>query len=113
MARVRSGSLDCRITIRRASVASSNGFNEPVETWTDLATVWAMRRDASAGESYRALEVGAQISARFTVRWSAMAATIDPRDRVRFEGREYNITAVRNSGRRRWREIDAVARAEA
>ena len=28
-----------------------NEFNEPVETWSDLATVWAKRQDASAGES--------------------------------------------------------------
>jgi SPP1 family predicted phage head-tail adaptor len=105
------GTLDRRITIRRA-VMIANGFNEPVATWIDLATVWAGRRDASASESYRAQEVGAQISLRFTIRWSTQVAGVDPSDRVRFEGREYDITAVRDVGRRQWREIDAVARAD-
>jgi SPP1 family predicted phage head-tail adaptor len=105
------GKLDRRITIRRA-VMAPNAFNELVATWIDLATVWAGRRDASATESYRAQEVGAQITTRFTIRWSPDVAGVDPKDRLRFEGRDYDITAVRDVGRRQWREIDAVARAE-
>lgn len=108
---MRAGQLDHRVTIRRA-VVERNAFNEAVDVWHDLVTVWAMRRDASAAESYRAHEVDAEITTRFTIRWSALAATIDPRDRIRFRGAEYNITAVRDVGRREWREIDAVARAE-
>jgi head-tail adaptor len=65
------GTLDRRITIRRA-VLAPNGFNEPVATWVDLATVWAGRRDASASESYRAQEVGAQISLRRSPRPGAV-----------------------------------------
>jgi SPP1 family predicted phage head-tail adaptor len=106
------GELDRRITIQRATV-TRNEFNEPIESWGDLTTVWAKRRDASAAESYRAQEVGAGITTRFTIRWSMTAATVNPSDRVSFEGRLYNITAVRDVGRNQWREIDAVARAEA
>jgi SPP1 family predicted phage head-tail adaptor len=106
------GELDRRITIQRATV-TRNEFNEPIESWGDLTTVWAKRRDASAAESYRAQEVGAEITTRFTIRWSMTAATVNPSDRVSFEGRLYNITAVRDVGRNQWREIDAVARAEA
>jgi SPP1 family predicted phage head-tail adaptor len=105
------GELDRRITIQRATVAY-NEFNEPVQTWAHLVTVSAMCRDASAAESYRAQEVGAEITARFTIRWSSDVKDVNPRDRVSFEGREYNITGVRNVGRRLWREIDVVARAE-
>jgi SPP1 family predicted phage head-tail adaptor len=105
------GRLDRRLTIRRATPAA-NRFNEPVLIWSDLVTVWAGRRDASANESYRAQEVGAEITTRFTVRWSAAIADVNPRDRVRVDGRDYDITAVRDVDRRRWREIDAVARAD-
>lgn len=105
------GDLDVRITIRRATTAA-NAFNELIETWSDLATVWAKRVDASAAESYRAQEVGAEMTTRFTIRWSSDVDDVDPKDRVAFAGREYNITAVRNVGRNEWREIDAVARAE-
>lgn len=105
------GELDRHITIQRATT-TLNEFNEPIVTWGDLTTVWAKHRDASATESYRAQEVGAQITARFTVRWSTVIATVNPSDRIGFDDRLYNITAVRDVGRNRWREIDAVARAD-
>ncbi len=101
------------MTIQRASPAP-NEFNEPIEVWFDLATVWAKRTDASATESYRAQEVGAEISARFVIRSSTQVADVNPLDRIAFDGREYNITRVGEPAgtRNRWREIDAVARAE-
>lgn len=107
------GKLDRRITIQRATV-TYNEFNDPIESWSDLVTVWAKRTDASAAESYRAQEVGAQISARFTIRYSSDVADVNPKDRIVFGGRDYNITGVRepDSTRNQWIEIDAVARAD-
>jgi SPP1 family predicted phage head-tail adaptor len=107
------GKLDRRITIRRFSVVP-NEFNEPIESWADLAKVSAKRTDASATESYRAQEVGAQISARFVIRLSSQVADVSPLDRISFNEREYNITRVGEPAgtRNRWLEIDAVARAE-
>ena len=105
------GELDRKITIQRATV-TLNEFNELIETWTDHATVWAKRRDASAAESYRAQEVGAEITTRFTIPWSLDVKDVNPRHRVSFDGRLYNITAVRDVGRNHLREIDAVARAD-
>ena len=99
-------------TLDRRATFTPSGFNEPIATWSDLVTVWAGRRDASAGESYRAQQVGAEITTRFTIRWSSQVADVNPSDRIACEGRDYNITAVRDVGRRLWREIDAVARSE-
>lgn len=103
------GRLDRRMTIQRATV-SPNALNESVETWHVLATVYVQRRDASAGESYKAQEVGAKISARFTIRYSPTVADVNPRDRLVHGGLVYDITGVREKDRRRWLEIDAVAR---
>ena len=111
MARKSAGALDRRITIRRAAI-TYNAFNEPVETFNDLVTVWANRNEVTAGEAYRAKEVGAELTTRFLIRYSSQVASVDPRDRIRFDGYEYNVTAVRNIDRNRWREIDAVRRAE-
>ena len=105
------GKLDRRITIQRATVTRGD-FNEEVETWTDLATVFANRRDASASESYRAQEIGAQITTRFTLRWSADVADVNPRDRVVYSGVVHDITGVRETQRNRWLEVDCVARAD-
>ena len=105
------GELDRRITIQRATL-TRNEFNELIETWTDFVTISAKRREASASESYRAQEIGAEITARFTIRWSSDVKDVNPRDRVSFDDRLYNITAVRDVGRNHLREIDAVARAD-
>lgn len=102
--------LDRRITLQRATVAI-NDFNEGVDAWEDLATVFAHRRDASTGESYRAQEVGAQITTRFTIRHSATVADLNPRDRLIYQGVVHEITGVREMERNRWLEIDCVAKA--
>jgi SPP1 family predicted phage head-tail adaptor len=103
------GTLDRRLTIERATV-SPNEFNEPVEVWSTLATVYVNRRDASGAERYRAQEVGAEISTRFTIRWSSRVADVNARDRIVYGGVTHNITAVREKQRNRWLEIDCVAR---
>jgi SPP1 family predicted phage head-tail adaptor len=111
-AQKQAGELDRRITVQRAELATGGDYNEPQEAWTDIATVSARRADASAGEAYRAQEVGAEISTRFRVRWSALTASITPKDRVSYEGKLYNVTAVREPAgtRNQWLEIDCVAR---
>lgn len=106
------GDLDIRIAIERA-VADRNALNEKILTWSTFRTVWANRRDVSGSEGYRAREVGAEITTRFRVRWSASMATVTPSDRVQYDGRVYEITAVRDVERREWREIDTVARSDA
>lgn len=105
------GTLDRRITLQRATV-SYDAFNEPVATWGTLAVVSGGKRDASAAESYRAQEVGAQITTRFVVRYSPALVDLNPVDRLVFLSRTYNITAVREVERNRWLEVDAVARAD-
>lgn len=102
-----SGSLNRRATFQRATV-TFNSFNEEVETWSTLASVFINRRDASAGESYKAQEVGGQLSIRFTIRYSSDVADLNPRDRVLYNGAVYNITGVREIMRNRWMEVDAV-----
>ena len=39
-----------------------------------------------------------------------MVSDLNPRDRLIFRGKTYNITAVREMQRNRWIEVDAVAR---
>lgn len=110
--RLGAGVLDRRVTILVSQI-TINAFNEPIETFAPLFEVAAMRRDVSAGEALRAQEVGADLTARFTVRWSPRMLAVDARDRIRFDGRDYNITGIRErQDRDRWIEIDAVVRAE-
>lgn len=105
------GRFDRRIALKRAST-TMNGFNEPEYSWTTLATVWAAMTPVNDGERMRAGETLANAQCRFVIRWSATAATVDPRDRLTFDGREFDINGVKQIGRREYLEITATARAE-
>lgn len=105
------GALDRRILLQR-SIVTMNEFNEEIETWQTLAAVSSGKRDVSASEGFRAQEVGAELTARFSVRWSPVLADLNPRDRLMIGAQIYNITAVREVERQRWLEIDAVRRTE-
>jgi head-tail adaptor len=105
------GDLDRRVQVRRASLVD-NGLAK-VETFADLGSpVWASKFDVSDSERQRAAEVQASITARFRVRWSTFAAGITPKDRLACEGVDYDITGIKEIGRREYREITAAARAD-
>jgi len=105
------GALDRRITIQTYAI-TRNADNEPVEGFTDLATVWASVNYVSDAERVRAAEVGASISVRFQIRYSATVAGIDAKDRVVFEGKTFDISGVKEIGRREGLEISAAAAAD-
>lgn len=109
------GRLDRRISILRATVAADS-FNEQVETWEIIATVWAQATPVMDAERQRAGETLASKSYRFIIRRSSQVASIDPRDRVTFDGRTYDIQGVKELDypypRRAYLEITATARAE-
>jgi SPP1 family predicted phage head-tail adaptor len=111
MANVNAGTLDQRIAFL-IPVEGVDAFNAPVQTFETFDEVWAARKDVSTMEALRSREVGAEITARFTVRYSLLTARIDPRFRLRHDGADFDITGVRRVGRAHWIEIDARARAE-
>ena len=82
--------LNRKITIQRATTVP-NELNEPVETWADLATVWAKREDASSGEKEAAGQVGAFLMARFTVRRFPQTDDIKQTDRISHDGGVWSI----------------------
>jgi len=105
------GRLDRRILLMRGA-AGTDSFNEPVLTWSALATVWAMAEPVKDGERLSAGQMLAGKLTRFTIRYSSEVADIDPKDRVAFDGRTYDILGVKEIGRREYLEITAEARAE-
>ena len=103
------GDLDRRITFQRSEDAS-NQFNEPIESWGDLITVWAKRRDASDGERVAAGQTGATLMSRFVIRSSVAARAITPTDRIAHDGKLWNIIGVKQAdeGRNRFIEITVI-----
>jgi SPP1 family predicted phage head-tail adaptor len=108
---MQSGPLDRRIVIERAAL-TSNAFGEGVPTWGALAEVWAHKQDVSDKERQQSAEVAAEITTRFKIRWSPDVATVNPKDRVVFDGRVYNLSAVKEIGRREGLELSATARVD-
>lgn len=106
------GELDRKITITRAAV-SRDAVNNEVETWppflTKLSAKW---RPATAREQLAQQEVGADVDDIFEIRWSTQAATINPKDRLIFGERDYNIVEVTEIGRRNRIRIKAIARSD-
>lgn len=91
---------------------TTNALNEQVATWSTIATVWASANPVSDGERLRAGETIADRMVRFQIRYSPDVADVDPRDQVVFDGRTYDISGVKEIGRREGLEITGTARGE-
>jgi SPP1 family predicted phage head-tail adaptor len=108
---MQAGPLDRRVQFRRANMID-DGLSK-AEAWLDHGSpVWAAKADVSDGERWRAGEVAAHITTRFRVRWSLFMAGITPKDRLTCEGREYDISGLKEIGRREGIEITAAARVD-
>lgn len=108
---IAAGNLDRRITLERAT-ESRDAFNDVTLTWSPLATVWASWRPATANERIAAQEVGGEADDVFEIRWSRMAATINPKDRLIYGGRVHEIVGATEIGRREGIRIKAKARTD-
>lgn len=105
---IKAGELDRRITIERG-VDTLDSFGGVDRSWSAIATVWAKVTPISDGERWRAQEVAAEVTTRFLIRWGA---GVLPTDRIRYAGAVYEISGVKEVGRREGQEITAAARAE-
>lgn len=104
--------MDRRLQFLRAAL-TDDGYSA-VETWADYGSpVWAAKIEISDGERWRAGAVDASVTTRFRIRWSSFSAELTPKDRLSCEGRVFNITGIKELGRRDGLEITAAARADA
>ena len=108
---VSAGKLDRRIVLQRFS-ETRDAYNEPVKTWATLASRSASYEPLSDGERFRAGETAANASARFVIRWSSAVQTLNPKDRLTFDGDTYEIVRVKEIGRREGLEITVSGRAD-
>jgi len=108
---MKAGSLDRRIVLER-STDGRDEYNEPVKTWAQLAIRRASYEPLSDGEVLRGSETLAEASARFVIRYSTATATLNPKDRLVFNGLVWQIERVKEIGRREGQEITAKARAD-
>lgn len=109
---IRAGELDRLVTIKRPQAGQPNAINEVIDGWTDVGPLWAKKTPVNDTERARASEQGAVVTDRFLIRWSSDVAALDPRWLLTFDGRTYDISGVKEIGRREGLEITAAARGE-
>lgn len=101
------GKLDRRITLRSVTV-TQDAYGGVVETYADMATVWAQYLPGGGNERFVSAQVYAETQARFYLRWREGITT---QHRVVFDGRDYDIVAADEIGRREGLELRVRARA--
>lgn len=102
------GKLDRRITLQRRTTAA-NAYSEPIETWTNLATVWASIDYplTGSGETFQDAINQAATSVIFTIRYRADVGFIE---RINYGGDTYDIERVSELGRNNHLQIHAKRR---
>jgi SPP1 family predicted phage head-tail adaptor len=106
-----SGDLDRRITVLRSGIERDE-FNNEIPTWFPLLILWAKWRPATARERLAQQEIGASVDDVFEIRWSTVAATVNPKDRLQFGDRQYDIIEANEVNRRYRIRIKASARSD-
>src|SRR5690606_14647083 len=100
------------ISLEQATITVDPVSSERVETWTHDGPDWtwtekifANYKPVSDGEKVAANEKGATLSARFTVRYDSAWSDVNPKDRLIFEGRVFDIWGAKEvDGRRQFIE---------
>lgn len=105
---MRAGALRHRVTFQRATV-TPNDFGEPVQTWADLATVWARVEPLAGKERFAAMQTQADVDYRITVRYQTSLAALAPADRATWSGKTFDIKSVIET-ESRGRELQVFAR---
>lgn len=107
------GSRDRRIVIEYPT-STSDAFGGEIKTWTAIGTGWwASFYPLKDSEVFRNSEATATVTHRFQIEWTNQVwSKIDPRCRIKFDGRIYDVVGIKEIGRRQGIDISATARAE-
>ena len=87
---INAGQLDKRVKIQQATEAR-DAHGQPIETWSDLASVWASIEPLRGREFFAARQFQAETTHKVTIRHRA---GIGPRMRLLFGSRVFRIEAV-------------------
>ena len=104
---MQAGKLDRKIVIQTLT-ETQDDYGGVVESWSELATVWARFIPGGGNESFVAQAVYAEAQGRFHIRWRSDVTT---KHRIQWDGKDWDILAVSEIGRREGLEIIVKARA--
>jgi SPP1 family predicted phage head-tail adaptor len=102
------GHLDRRIILQKRTTAA-NEYNEPIETWTTLDTVWSMVEYPMTGsdEQTTAGLIQATTRVEFTIRYRTDIGFIN---RIQYNSTIFDIERISEVGRNSFLKITAERR---
>ncbi len=103
------GRLDRRIVIEQRT-PTQDAAGQPIDSWAELATVWAEVVPVGGSEVFQAKQFGAETVKKFRIRWRGDVTT---KMRVVYDSDNYDIADVsedRRFERRQFEIITAIAR---
>lgn len=109
---MKAGRRDRRITLQR-KVVTQNETGEEVVSWQDVARpVWAEKIENRGSERFAAQQFIGSTVKTFRILWSVAVSEVTVEHRVLFDGREFDISDVREIGRRVGLEIECFTPSE-
>lgn len=106
---MQAGQLDRRITLQTLDL-TQDVTGQPIEGWSTLDTIWARVRSQRGAERFDAQQVVGRAVTTFLIRHRT-DIEVDTM-RIQYDSRDWDITDVRELGRKEGIEIDATARSE-
>lgn len=102
---MRGGQLDRRIEIQQP-IETQDNSGESIQSWDTIASVWAQKIENRGQERFTAQQLSGRAIRTFRFRWNSRTQEITVKHRIVFDGRSFNITDVREIGRRDGIEVD-------
>lgn len=102
---MKAGRLDRRVILQSCTI-SQEADGGVIRTYQNVATVWASVTPEKGQENFADDQPIARQSVVFTIRYRA---GVEPKGRVQYQGRFYNIRDVQEVGRREGLKIVADA----
>lgn len=82
-----------RVVFQTATVAQ-DAFGEPDQTWSTLATRWALVQPLKGRERFAANQVQADVDHRIVCRYDSTLSALAPGDRATWSGHTYDIRSI-------------------
>lgn len=82
-----------RVVFQRATIAQ-DAYGEPDQSWTTLATRWALVQPLKGKERFSANQVQVDVDHRIVCRYDDTVAGLTAGDRATCNGRTYDIKSV-------------------
>ena len=90
------GEMDRKVTIQTAS-GVQDAYGEEINTWLDTLDVWAKMEWETGSEGMDADQVVSHDKVKFTIRYT----TVDAKNRIKYEGKYYDIETIQEVGGRK------------